>query len=177
MTSETNQTKVRPTKSKIWLKRGLYVMFFIILLMGVRAWQQRHILTGANVPLSGTLLDGKPYVLASKLGQPVLVHFWATWCPTCKAEQATIDALARESSNVITVSMWSDRSELVQKYMHEQGLSFPVINDPDGTISTKWNVYAVPASFIINADGKIRFVKVGYAADWELRFRLWLAGW
>jgi thiol-disulfide isomerase/thioredoxin len=173
--SEANQTMSKPAKSRIWLKRGLYVLFFIILLMGVRAWQQRHIVTGVVVPLSGTLLDGKPYVLPAKPEQPVLVHFWATWCPTCRAEQGSIEALARENPNVVTVAMWSDSSDVVQKYMREQGVSFPVVNDADGKISARWGVHAVPASFIIDTEGKIRYVEIGYTTGLGLRFRLWLA--
>jgi peroxiredoxin len=64
----------------------------------------------------------------------------------------------------------------VTRFMREQGLSFPALNDHDGSISHAWGVNAVPASFIISPDGKIRFVEVGYTTGIGLRFRLWLAG-
>ena len=169
----TPQSKSK--KSRLWLRRGLEVLLFIVLIMGVRTWQQRDIVKGMAPPLSGLLLDGKPFVLAAKPAQPVLVHFWATWCPICRTELGSIDSLARENPNVISVAMQSGNSNSVQQYMREHEVSFPVVNDADNQISERWGVQAVPASFIIDADGKIRFVEVGYTTGLGLRLRLWLA--
>jgi thiol-disulfide isomerase/thioredoxin len=164
------------SKSRIWLRRGLELVLFIVLIMGVRAWQQRDIVKGDAPPLHGLLLDGKSFVLAARPAQPVLVHFWASWCPICRAEQGSIESLAQDNPNVITVAMQSGNSSAVQQYMREQALSFPVVNDADGQISAGWGVRAVPASFIIDSDGKIRYVEIGYTTGLGLRLRLWLAG-
>jgi len=51
-----------------------------------------------------------------------------------------------------------------------------VLNDPDGVIATRWGVRAVPASFIVDGAGQIRFVEIGYTTGIGLRLRLWLAG-
>lgn len=165
----------KPAKSRVWLRRGLEVLLFIALIMGVRAWQQRDIVKGEAPALSGLMLDGKPYVLASRPAQPVLLHFWASWCPLCRAEQGSIASLAHDNPNVITVAMQSGNDIALQQYMHEQGVSFPVINDPDNEISTRWGVQAVPTSFIVDAEGKIRYVEIGYTTGIGLRLRLWLA--
>ncbi len=166
----------KPSKKRVWLRRGLEVLLFIILILGVRAWQQRDIVQGLAPPLNGVLLDGKSFVLPNKPTQPVLVYFWASWCPICRATQGSIDSLARAYPNVITVAMQSGNSGAVQQYMREQGVSFPVINDTDGQVSASWGVQAVPASFIIDTDGKIRYVEIGYTTGIGLRIRLWLAG-
>lgn len=168
--------QIKPKKSRIWLRRGLELLLFIVIIMGVRAWQQRDIVKGIAPPLSGLLLDGKPFVLAANPAQPVLVHFWATWCPICRAEQGSIESLAHDNPNVITVAMQSGNSAAVQHYMGEQGASFPVVNDEAGQISANWGVNAVPASFIVDRDGKIRYVEIGYTTGVGLRLRLWLAG-
>ena len=179
MNSETSQQENKPekppSKSRVWLRRGLEILLFIVLIMGVRAWQQRDIEKGLAPPLSGILLDGKPFVLATKPAQPVLVHFWATWCPICRAEEGSIESLARDNPNVITVAMQSGNSAAVQQYMQKQGVSFPVINDADNRISAAWGVNGVPASFIIDSGGNIRYVEIGYTTGIGLRFRLWLA--
>jgi thiol-disulfide isomerase/thioredoxin len=179
MTSASPQQEkppeTKPSRSRVWLRRGLEVLLFVVIIMGVRAWQQRDIVKGHAPALSGTRLDGKPYVLAAKPAQPVLVHFWASWCPICRAELGSIESLAQDNPNVITVAMQSGNAETVQQYMHGQGVSFPVINDPDKRISARWGVQAVPASFIIDTDGKIRHVEIGYTTGAGLRFRLWLA--
>lgn len=172
---EEKPLPVKPAKSRVWLRRGAELLIFILLIIGVRSWQQRDIVMGVAPALSGILLDGKPYELAGKQTQPVLVHFWATWCPICRAEQGSIEALAKDNPNVITVAMQSGNSAAVQQYMREQGIDFPVLNDADSQISSRWGVSAVPASFIIDTEGKIRFVEIGYTTGIGLRLRLWLA--
>jgi thiol-disulfide isomerase/thioredoxin len=136
-----------------------------VVVLGVRMWQQRDIVAGAAPQLPG--------VVWSK--QPTLVHFWATWCPVCRAEQSSIETLAKDFPNTVTIAMQSGDQAAVDKFMREQSLSFPVINDTDGLISQAWGVHAVPASFIVDASGQIRFVEIGYTTGLGLRLRLWLA--
>lgn len=147
----------------------------LLLVLGVRAWQQSGVASGPAPALTGVLLDGKPVALTAFAGRPVLVHFWATWCPICRAEQGSIEALARDTP-VITVAMQSGAHAAVAQHMRNETLSFPVLNDPDGAIATLWGVRAVPASFIVDGAGQIRYVEVGYTTGIGLRLRLWLAG-
>ena len=104
----------------------------------------------------------------------MLVHFWATWCPVCRAEQDTIEALAKDHPTV-TVAMQSGAAAVVAEHLNKEALSFPVLNDPDGAISAEWGVRAVPTSFVVDGAGQIRFVEVGYTTGLGLRLRLWLA--
>ena len=147
----------------------------LALILGIRAWQQSGIARGPAPALTGVLLDGKPVALTAFAGRPVLVHFWATWCPICSAEQGSIDALARDTP-VITVAMQSGERDAVVQHMRKEALSFPVLNDPDGLIAAQWGVRAVPASFVVDGTGQIRYVEVGYTTGIGLRLRLWLAG-
>lgn len=147
----------------------------LVLILGIRAWQQSGTASGPAPALAGELLDGKPVALAAFAGQPVLVHFWATWCPICRAEQGSIDALARDAP-VITVAMQSGSREEVVQFLRKEALSFPVLNDPDGVLAAQWGVRAVPASFIVDGAGQIRFLEIGYTTGVGLRLRLWLAG-
>ena len=147
----------------------------LVLILGIRAWQQNGTASGPAPALAGELLDGKPVALAAFAGRPVLVHFWATWCPICRAEQGSIDALARDVT-VITVAMQSGDRDAVIQHLRMETLSFPVLNDPDGVIAALWGVRAVPASFIVDGAGQIRFVEIGYTTGIGLRLRLWLAG-
>lgn len=159
------------------MRRAIELVVVIAVIFGVRAWQQRDIASGAAPSLQGMLLlDGKPLVMSpEQAGKPVLVHFWATWCPICKTEQASIERLASDHFNVITVAMQSGTSESVARFMAEQKLSFPVLNDASGITSAEWGVHAVPASFIVDGEGKIRFVEIGFTTEMGLRLRLWLA--
>lgn len=171
-----NTGAAKPSRKRVWLRRAIELAVVIVVIFGVRAWQQRDIVSGAAPALQGMLLDGKPLNMAAmQAGKPVLVHFWATWCPICKTEQDSIAALAGDNFNVVTVAMQSGSSESVARFMAEQKLGFPVLNDPDGATSAAWGVHAVPASFIIDGAGNIRFVEIGFTTEVGLRLRLWLA--
>lgn len=163
------------SKAKKWRGYALNTLLLIIVVVGVRVWQQRDMVSGTAPTLQGFTLSGQVYQLGAHTGHPVLVHFWATWCPICRAEQGAIAAIAQDDPSVITIAMNSGKPEEVLKHMQEQDIAFPVLNDPDGTLSNAWGVHAVPASFIIAPDGQIRFVEVGYTTEIGLRLRLWLA--
>jgi len=161
--------------TRLWRRRAIEVVVVLVLILGIRAWQQSGTASGPAPMLAGELLDGKPVALTAYAGRPVLVHFWATWCPICRLEQGSIDVLARDAS-VITVAMQSGNRDAVTQHLRNEALSFPVINDPDGTMAAQWGVRAVPASFIVDGAGQIRYVEVGYTTGVGLRLRLWLAG-
>ncbi len=148
---------------------------FVVLVAGIRAWQQRDMAHGMAPPLHGVLLDGRAYTLPEKPAQPVLVHFWATWCPICRTEQDGIASIAHDYPNTITIAMQSGNDAEVGRHLSSQGLSLPVLNDPDGRMAEAWGVHAVPASFIIGTDGQIRFIEVGYTTEAGLRLRRWFA--
>jgi len=162
--------------NKGWRSRVIQILLFVLLIAGIRFWQQRDMATGVAPVLQGVTLSGQPYILPAHPDRPVLVHFWATWCPVCRTEQSSIADIAHDYPNAITVAMQSGKSEAVANHMREQGIAFPVVNDPDGSIARAWGVHAVPVSFIIAPDGKVRFVEVGYTTGIGLRLRLWLAG-
>jgi thiol-disulfide isomerase/thioredoxin len=159
-----------------WRGYAVNLLVFVIIVAGIRTWQQRDIVSGTAPALQGVTLAGQPFKLPARPGKPVLVHFWATWCPICRAEQGSISDIAHNHADVITVAMQSGSTEEVSRHMREQGIDFPVVNDQDGIISSAWGVHAVPASFIIAPAGRIRFVEIGYTTGIGLRLRLWLAG-
>ena len=162
--------------SKIWLKRALQLVLFIVFITGIRAWQQRDMVSGMAPPLVGVKLDGNAYALPARPAQPVLVHFWATWCAICRVDQDSIVSIAQDRPDIITVAMQSGSDAEVSEHLVAQGLRFPVLNDADGRLSAAWGVHAVPANFIIGTNGEIRFVEIGYTTGLGLRLRLWLAG-
>lgn len=116
-------------------------------------------------------MDAGPVDLDSFLGSPVLVHFWATWCPVCRLSDHSINALA-EDFEVVTVAMQSGSAGEVAKHLRQEGLSFPTIADPSAEIASRWGVAGVPTSFVLDGKGYIRFATVGHTTEWGLRGRL-----
>ena len=168
-----NEKGVRAVK---WRGYVINLLLFVLVVAGIRFWQQRDMVSGQAPNLQGVTLAGQPYSLPAHPGHPVLVHFWASWCPVCRTEQGSIAAIAHDDPAVITIAMQSGKPEEVVKYMREQGVAFPVVNDWDGSIARAWGVHAVPVSFIISPDGSVRFVEVGYTTEIGLRVRRCLAG-
>ena len=166
----------RSASTQKWWGYIINILIVVVIVAGIRAWQHRNMVSGNAPALHGITLAGLPYTLPTHPTQPILVHFWGTWCPICRAEQNTIDDIAHDHSSTISIAMQSGKPDDVVRYMREQGLTFPVVNDQDGSISKSWRVNAVPASFIIGTDGKIHFIEVGYTTSIGFKLRLWLAG-
>ncbi len=152
----------------MWQIAGLLAVF-----LAIQAWRAADLPKGPAPPLRGALLAGGDFDLA-RAGKPILVHFWATWCPICKLEESSIAALARDYP-VVSVALQSGAPEELRAYLAERGLDFPVIDDDDGRLARAWGVHGVPASLIIDRTGRIRFREVGYTSGLGLRFRLWWA--
>jgi thiol-disulfide isomerase/thioredoxin len=163
------QKKRRPIGR--YLLEGLVI---IALIIGINTWRSRDAVSGQAPALSGTTLQGNVYKLAEKPEQPVLVHFWATWCPVCKLQESNIQSIAGDYP-VITVAMSSGTDEEIRTHMQKEELSLDVINDESGIISNNWGVKGVPTTFILDTSGEIRFVETGYTTTVGLRIRRWLA--
>ena len=164
------------TRRRRWLRLGVELLVILALLFAVRAWMQRDLAHGEALDFSAHLLDDTPVQLAEwHREEPLLLYVWASWCRICRLEQGTIERLAAER-NVLTVAMQSGDDAEVIAYQHEHGLHFPVVNDPDGRLAAAYGARVVPAFFVIDRNGMIRFTEVGYTTGWGLRLRLWWAG-
>lgn len=166
--AEPDEKKKRP-----WWRLPLEIAVIVAIFLGVRAYQSRDAASGPAPPLAAATLGGEAVDLADVEG-PALVHFWATWCGVCRAEQGTIDGLA-EDHRVITVASQSGSPADVRRYLTANELDFEVINDPRGRLAHRWGVHAFPTSFVIGPDGTIRHTEVGYTTSLGFRARLWLA--
>jgi thiol-disulfide isomerase/thioredoxin len=142
--------------------------------LAIRTYQTRGHADGQAPQVEARLLDGTPVRLGEPGSAPVMLHFWASWCGVCRAEEGNVQALAK-GGQILGVASRSGSSAEVQRYMQEHGLSFPVVNDPQGVIARKYGVQAYPSSFFLAADGSIQSSEVGYTTTLGLRLRLWLA--
>ena len=117
---------------------------------------------------SFTLLDGSKYKLVKD--KPLVVHFWATWCPICKVEAPNIQKLS-DDFEVITIAVQSGTKKEIENYLDEQKLNFKVINDEDGYYSREFNIKAFPTTFIYDKNKDLKFSEVGYTSTFGLYVR------
>lgn len=156
-----------------WRRWGLELLLLIAIVTAVTLWQNRGLPEGAAPSLAGVRTDGS----AVKVGAgdtAQLVVFWATWCPVCRAEAGNIEAVAADWP-VLSVALQSGGAAEIIAYMTKEGLTVPALVDEDGVFAGLWRVRGVPAHFILDAAGNIRFRVVGYATEPGLRLRLWWA--
>lgn len=155
-----------------WLAEFILIL---IIITAARLWMQRDIVSGTAPNVSAVTLTGQHFDLYQDKNRPILVHFWASWCPVCKLEQSNIQNMSQDYP-VITIAMQSGNDDEVMQFMKEENLTFNVINDELGIISQRYNIRGVPVSFIVGKDNKISFVEVGYTTEPGLKLRMWWAG-
>lgn len=172
--SSERKLKDKPFKPR-WRRWVVDMALVLVVIFGIHLWQTRDLPAGPAPELQGTMLDGKAMDLKDLRGKPVLVHFWATWCPVCRTEEGSIDSLAEDYS-VLTIATGSGEVAEIEKYLAENDLDFPVLMDESGMKGVSWGIRGVPSSFVVDADGQIRHVAVGYTTELGLRIRMWLAG-
>ena len=172
----SDQTPPAPPRSRPPRWRGWLVNIALVALVivGVDWWKSRPLAQGEAPPLAGLDLQGQWRDLRGWRGEPVLVHFWGSWCPICRVMEGSVDAIAADH-RVLTVALQSGEPAEIATYLKGAGLSFPVIPDPEGTIASRWGVRGVPASFILSGAGQIVSTTVGLSTEPGLRLRLWAA--
>lgn len=114
-------------------------------------------------------IDGKVYRAADYKGKVLMVNFWATWCPPCRAEMPSMERMLAQWEGapfaLIAIAM-GQTEEQVKAYAQENPHSFPLLPDPDGKVSESFGVTGLPTTFIANELGRLTFKAEG-GRDWD----------
>lgn len=116
-----------------------------------------------------TLLDpdGQSVSLSDWRGRPVLINFWASWCGPCEVEmpdiQAAYEAHAGQDLVVLAIAV-DDSAENVRRFFEKHGLTFQPLLD-DGQVSRAYQVFGLPTSFFVSADGEVVAVHTGVLTE------------
>jgi len=113
-------------------------------------------------------LDGKQYALSDYKGKVVMINFWGTFCPPCKAEmpamQREYDKLDKSKVEFLALNLGESKIT-VQNYVDQLKLNFPIVLDDKEEVRKRYGVMSYPTTFFIDPDGKIATVKVGEMND------------
>lgn len=163
----------QPTSSrwKGWLRDAVIIL---VIILAVRAWQHQDVVTGEPPALAGVSLTGQPIALSDFAGQPLLIHFFAPWCPVCVANHGNITHIA-EHYPVLMIVVQTEADELAQWLAdHPEDNPALMMNDPDGKWLAAFGAKALPTSVFINSEGKISTTELGYISTIGLWLRfLW----
>ena len=117
--------------------------------------------TLAGLPGDG-VESGKGFSSADLTGRVSIVNVFASWCFPCRVEHPLLMRLARNPKVRIFGLNYKDRPEDARAWLKELGNPYDRIGvDRDGRIAIDWGVYGVPETFIIDAEGRIRYKHVG----------------
>jgi peroxiredoxin len=116
-------------------------------------------------------LDGRQSSLEEWRDKVVVLNFWATWCQPCTAEMPTLEALWRayRERGLVVVGVSVDRGApraLLDPYVKNLGLTFPILLDPDMATAGAWRVTGIPATFVIRPGGEVVGLAMG-AREWN----------
>lgn len=173
------------------MTRFQWIIFILLVTILGGAWiaySREPIVTFTGVPdlteapLAGYLAPdftlptsyGQLLTLSDLRGQPVVLNFWATWCPPCRAEMPDLQATSREFNGRVTF-LGIDQGEnaaTVIGFRDEYGITYPLLVDEDSRVNDQYGIRALPTTIFVNADGVVTEVYSGILNKAILESRL-----
>lgn len=114
-------------------------------------------------------LDGKPLRFVDQKGKVVLVNFWATWCPPCRAEIPSMERawakLKSEDVVLLAVHVGGD-GDKIWEFLSEFNVTFPVLIDTSGKVSKEWQTIGLPTTYVADKEGRKALRAIG-GREWD----------
>ncbi len=116
-----------------------------------------------------TLSDNTQYTIDKS--KPILIYFWATWCPVCKVTGPNIQRVS-EDFQVLSIATQSGSNQEIKSYLEKHGLNYKVINDHDGSLANHIGINMFPTTIIYDTNQDVIFSDVGYSSTWSLKLKM-----
>jgi peroxiredoxin len=114
-------------------------------------------------------LDGNSHHLADYAGKPVIINFWATWCPPCREEMPSMqrgwEAVREEGIAMLAINVGEDEDK-VFAFLANYALDFPILFDHDSSVLKAWPVKGLPTTLVLDPQGRIVYRAVG-GREWD----------
>jgi len=183
--------KVKDKKTKTILLIASIVLIVAAIIMLQKPWESKKAVIPAalrsagaesNGPMIGqssvdfTLMsiDGKQISLSDFKGKPIVLNFWATWCPDCLNEMPWFEEEYRKSNgSIVFIGVdLQESGDKVMKFVSEHSITYPILLDPDGTVRGIYHSMGVPTTYFINSNGTVVDKKNGGLTLEELQQKL-----
>ena len=115
-----------------------------------------------------TNLQGDEVTLSELQGKKVILNFWATWCPPCKAEMPHMqdyykDYADKDNVEIVGVNLTytNEKIEFIEQFVESYKLTFPILLEKTEVVAKKYEILTIPSTFFIDTEGKIQQQIIG----------------
>ncbi len=116
---------------------------------------------------------GRNVKLSEHRGEVIMLNFWATWCGPCRQEMPLLNRIHehyRKAGFTLLGVNIDDRPEAARDMAKKLGIAFPVLFDTEKRVSRLYDVNAMPSTVLIDRDGRVRHIHLGYRAGYEDKY-------
>lgn len=110
---------------------------------------------------------GAPVTLSQLRGTPVILSFFASWCPHCREELAAVATVARREAGrvaVVGVDANDTSTTAARRLLAAAGAAYPVAIDAQGTLATRYRITALPVTYFLSRSGRVEGAAFGVAS-------------
>ena len=114
-------------------------------------------------------IEGVTHRLSDYRGKVLIINFWATWCPPCRAEMPSMqrawEKLQQEDIVMLAIDVGEDEDTIFQ-FTANYPVDFPLLMDRDSAVVTKWPVRGLPTTFVVDPQGRLVYRAIG-GREWD----------
>ena len=164
------------SKLRRWAREGIiFILLALAVMWGVDQYRKPTLPASFSAtPMQS--IDGKTHDIAAlSQDRPLLIYVCATWRSICRFTMPSVDKLAKEGGNVVSIALRSGDDAKLARWVEKKQLTMPVINDKNGALSQQWQVSVTP-TLIMVSKGEVVSTTTGWTSYWGMKLRLWWAG-
>ena len=114
-------------------------------------------------------MDGKNVRLSDYRGSPLIINFWATWCPPCREEMPSMqrawEKLQQEGILMLAINVGEDEDTIFQ-FTANYPVDFPLLLDVDSSVTGEWPVRGLPTTYVVGPGGDLIYRAIG-GREWD----------
>lgn len=167
-TARRKQQQANKAQPKLWIWAALVLAGVGLIIAAIAANSG----SSGNAPnFTANTLSGETVTLSDYQGKVVMLNFWATWCPPCRAEMPSIQAAFEQYEDegfvVLAVNNAESAAQIIP-FANNLALSFPILLDTNAQLQRVFGIQGYPTSVFINAEGNIYATHSGMVTPGQL---------
>ena len=169
LSSTARTSTAKTSRAMKWVRSGMSILLGLGISLNASAVGLQEIAPDFTLKS----LDGSNLRLEEYRGQVVLINFWASWCGPCRQEMPLLDRLHHRYEDtgfaVLGVNVEGEVAP-AQEIVDKTNVTFPILIDESQRVSEMYNLQAMPSTVVIDRDGVVRYIHLGYKPGDEAKY-------